>query len=387
MMKNIKKSKYFTFISIAVFFFSLMIFLTVLISDRMINHNIYLYLNSVSSKIRAQAAILLKERNTGNLNDAVRDLTGLALADLTDEPLIRLNIYDKNKNILTSIGQNAELEEAADWKTMTYPDIFMVSTEHFSEEKCLFQVMTIRFNNEPAGYLEFFYSRDRVQNLLFNERILLFLTVFLISFFIMFFLIVMITGYIKRISFYENNALLTTVDPLTGMHTKEEFTRQLKKELDRIERTGSDATLLTCDVDNFLDINERYGFDFGDLVLKNLSRIVSENFRNFDILGRFGGDELMIFMIDAGEEEGMKAAERLRQSVQENKYYYESNEITVTVSIGIASTQEVRSLSAGQQEKNYSLFRTLIFNSLNALARSKRKGKNSVTIHTELLNS
>jgi len=156
----------------------------------------------------------------------------------------------------------------------------------------------------------------------------------------------------------------------------------MKKEFDRIERKGGTSALLTLDIDNFLEINDKYGFEFGDLILKTISKILKDIFRNFDIIGRFGGDEIMVLMVDASEEDGFIAAERCRVAIQENKFYYETKEITVTVSIGVASF--VKDINKEENTLSKNVLRNITFDSLNALARAKRNGRNRVVKYSDL---
>ena len=145
---------------------------------------------------------------------------------------------------------------------------------------------------------------------------------------------------------------------------------------------GRISTLLTLDIDNFLEVNDKFGFEFGDLILKTISKILKDIFRNFDIIGRFGGDEIMILMVDSSEEDGFIAAERCRVAIQENKFYYETQEIAITVSVGVASSIKDKDKYNNLSSNN--ILRNITFDSLNALARAKRTGRNKVIKYSDL---
>ena len=125
-------------------------------------------------------------------------------------------------------------------------------------------------------------------------------------------------------------------DSLTGLFNRAYLDEALPRELARCMRDGSTIALLILDVDHFKDVNDTYGHDIGDLVLKEVARLVGGIVRAGDIPCRFGGDEIVAVMPGAPEAEVAGVAERIRQRVSEERFGDERIHLAVTVSVGFA---------------------------------------------------
>ncbi len=248
-------------------------------------------------------------------------------------------------------------------------------------------IMEIKFSIKETIHFNIIYDLYYISTNYFQYKREIFLIVSILSFMILFFLSIMILNLQRRLTIAEAyiNELKTT-DEDTGLLSKDQFLKLFKKEVERIQRTSGKVTLLTIDIDNFLIINQKYGYDFGLIILQTVSKIIESNFRNFDLISRFGDDEFMVLMVDSDESNGFEAAERCRNAIEENKFYYEGKEeVTITVSIGIADSQtSFESSKRHPSESGPNFFRTILFNSLNALARAKRDGRNRIVKYTEL---
>ena len=125
-------------------------------------------------------------------------------------------------------------------------------------------------------------------------------------------------------------------DSLTGLFNRAYLDEALPRELARCDRDGSTIALLILDVDHFKIVNDTYGHDTGDLVLKGVARLVRGIVRAGDLPCRFGGDEVVAVMPGASEAEAVGVAERIRQRVNEEKFGDGSVQLSVTVSVGFA---------------------------------------------------
>ena len=123
------------------------------------------------------------------------------------------------------------------------------------------------------------------------------------------------------------------------------------------------------DIDHFKKINDTYGHQAGDEVLKNLSLHLKANLRDTDILARFGGEEFIILLAQTEENPGFIVAERLRDSIENMTTIFEDKEIRITISIGLAFSKYFDSLNA------------IIQGADDALYQSKENGRNRVTIY------
>jgi diguanylate cyclase (GGDEF)-like protein len=90
------------------------------------------------------------------------------------------------------------------------------------------------------------------------------------------------------------------------------------------------------DLDHFKNVNDTYSYHQGDIVLKGTARIIRRNFRSFDIISRYGGEEFAIILIDASLDDAFVVAERLRKKIENEVYNNEITDISTTISIGLA---------------------------------------------------
>jgi two-component system cell cycle response regulator len=139
-----------------------------------------------------------------------------------------------------------------------------------------------------------------------------------------------------------NNALLqalSTTDPLTGLPNHRALQTLLEQECDRARRYGHPLSLLFFDGDRFKQVNDRYGHAIGDVVLRELGERVRSVMRAGDTVGRFGGEEFLVFLPETDLQEAKNVAERLRSAVAALPLASHDVEggIAVTVSIGVAS--------------------------------------------------
>jgi len=129
-------------------------------------------------------------------------------------------------------------------------------------------------------------------------------------------------------------------DELTGLLNRRGFMDRLKSEMARAERGTENIGLLMIDIDYFKNLNDTYGHQFGDLVLKEVTRAISENTRKYDITGRYGGEEIIVALPGRNltEEKMKRVAENIRNAVAALRFKspdgLDSNSVSVTVSIG-----------------------------------------------------
>jgi len=126
-----------------------------------------------------------------------------------------------------------------------------------------------------------------------------------------------------------------THDHLTKLFNRQKFTDELEKELTRENRYVHGLCLMMLDIDNFKNINDSYGHDIGDVVLKDISKTILHSIRSTDYACRWGGEEFMVLFPETHLDDGYNIAELIRKNIEEYKNNTFSNPITV--SIGIAN--------------------------------------------------
>ena len=130
---------------------------------------------------------------------------------------------------------------------------------------------------------------------------------------------------------------LSRLDGLTQVNNRKFVTEALEVETYRSLKFHRWFNVLFVDIDDFKSINDRYGHVFGDFVLQQTAQVLRSGLRPSDILGRFGGDEFVIGLIDTDDETARRIAERLRLKIALTPCQSHDQTASVTVSIGLAS--------------------------------------------------
>jgi diguanylate cyclase (GGDEF)-like protein len=125
-------------------------------------------------------------------------------------------------------------------------------------------------------------------------------------------------------------------DPLTGLLTRAWLEEELPGLMDRSLRSGGEITCLFLDVDNFKSINDRFGHQIGDDVLVGVSRLLMVSVRDTDACVRFGGEEILLFLVGSNETQGLEVAERTRRAIATHDWTRTAPGLKVTASFGIA---------------------------------------------------
>jgi diguanylate cyclase (GGDEF)-like protein len=113
-------------------------------------------------------------------------------------------------------------------------------------------------------------------------------------------------------------------------------------ELDRAERMGGPLSVVMVDIDHFKKINDQFGHPAGDVVLRSVASRLSEAVRVYDSVGRLGGEEFIMVLPGCDARLGMVVAERLRRTLAAERVSTARGPVKVTVSLGVASTNEFR---------------------------------------------
>ena len=148
-----------------------------------------------------------------------------------------------------------------------------------------------------------------------------------------------------------------------------------KREFELIKRvkSSSDLSILMIDLDHFKEVNDNYGHDFGDYVLKSFACILRESLRETDISARYGGEEFVILLPHTDLEGANLLAEKMRKKVEKNLFESDGHSMNITISIGVATYQTHKPLTASE----------MVTFADRALYRAKARGRNQVRIYNE----
>ena len=125
-------------------------------------------------------------------------------------------------------------------------------------------------------------------------------------------------------------------DALTGLANRRAFDEHLSQLLAHADRFGHSLSLVLVDVDHFKNVNDTWGHEAGDLVLKAIAQTLQDGVRAVDICARFGGEEIALLLPQTALGGAAELADRLRQRVSEQPVMWQGNDIKVTVSCGVA---------------------------------------------------
>ena len=159
---------------------------------------------------------------------------------------------------------------------------------------------------------------------------------------------------------------LYLTDKLTGLYNRFKIDKELSSQKDNIDRNDSySCGLILIDIDYFKSINDTLGHLVGDCILKDISKLLKNNLRKTDIIGRWGGEEFLIILPFTSKDIAKKVAENLRVLIEENNFSYKMNR-KITISIGVTEFSKSKSVED-----------TLLLVD-NLLYKAKENGRNRV---------
>lgn len=139
-----------------------------------------------------------------------------------------------------------------------------------------------------------------------------------------------------------NNKLeqISRTDRLTELNNRGFWEESFQLEFDRCKRYKTVSSALIFDIDHFKKVNDTYGHQAGDEVIRKTAEMVRNMIRKTDVAGRYGGEEFVIYLPNTAAENAKIFAERLRQNIQKMEVKYEALHIKITISIGICEFHE-----------------------------------------------
>ena len=132
-------------------------------------------------------------------------------------------------------------------------------------------------------------------------------------------------------------------DFLTNIANKKALEDELKKQENVYKRYKTNYSVVFFDIDHFKNINDTYGHDAGDVILKSLGLLFRRYARDIDMIGRFGGEEFVAILPNTDKKGAYQFADKLRKIIEKTKFMYKKTRIRVSVSGGVASRNEVNS--------------------------------------------
>jgi diguanylate cyclase (GGDEF)-like protein len=161
---------------------------------------------------------------------------------------------------------------------------------------------------------------------------------------------------------------LALTDPLTKIYNRRYLDLYMENATSLFQRKEQPMTLILFDIDYFKAINDTFGHNAGDMVLKKVCRVIKEIIRASDVFIRTGGEEFLIFLPNCTLEKGIKFAERIRKTVEETDFVYKEKQIFVTISVGVSEYSKEKDLNEFIEKADQALY------------QAKETGRNKVVV-------
>jgi diguanylate cyclase (GGDEF)-like protein len=174
---------------------------------------------------------------------------------------------------------------------------------------------------------------------------------------------------LERARLFQEVQNLALTDPLTGLYNRRALFELSRMEFSRAERTNRPISCMMLDLDHFKEINDNFGHQTGDHILQEFARRCKHAVRDMDLVGRYGGEELLIVLPETDITTALQIAERTRSTVAAIPMKVADRQLRVTVSIGVSSKDE-----------NTEYLETLIARADQAMYIAKHKGRDRVAV-------
>jgi len=171
---------------------------------------------------------------------------------------------------------------------------------------------------------------------------------------------------------YTEKEFMSVLDGLTGLYNRRQLEISLEQEFNRTKRHPADFSLAILDIDFFKKVNDTYGHQYGDYVLKTVADLMKQAFRKTDLLYRYGGEELVMIMPETNIEGAVIPVQRLRNMIEQYDFEYNGVKTKVTVSVGVTMNYPQLLTTAD-----------ILKSADEALYRAKEGGRNRVIIHEQ----
>lgn len=294
------------------------------------------------------------------------------LVDKNEEYKKLKTIFDSQENMISIIKDNKVID--ANKKFYDYFNINDLSHfddvhifDYFLEEPGLIEKSELVSSPCWAEYIKGLHEIDRIVKVKNSEGVVktfsLYIEVYIEhenSYILTFTDITLLK---EKVNLLEYQA---THDTLTGTYNRNKFYEMFEKEIRRNQRYHHNLSIILLDIDHFKEINDNYGHQIGDEVLKAIPQILHTCIREHDVLARWGGEEFMILLPETTIDNAFKVAEKIRSKIE--KQTFTKRYLHITSSFGVSSLKEDDTTE------------NLIHRADNALYKSKHSGRNLVSM-------
>ena len=176
----------------------------------------------------------------------------------------------------------------------------------------------------------------------------------------------------------EKLKVVSTTDELTGLHNRKYLNERLEQEISRARRYGNSLSCLLFDLDFFKVVNDIYGYEWGDVLLRSIADKLKQLIRKEDILTRYGDEEFLLILPNTSEDNAFLFAERFRREIERMEFIPagEEERHPITISGGISTYPCIQ---GAEEDAN-----TIIRYAEHALYNAKKRGKNKIVQFSQI---
>ena len=176
----------------------------------------------------------------------------------------------------------------------------------------------------------------------------------------------------------EKLKIVSTTDELTGLHNRKYLNERLEQEISRARRYGNSLSCLLFDLDFFKVVNDIYGYEWGDVLLRSIADKLKQLIRKEDVLTRYGDEEFLLILPNTSEDNAFLFAERFRREIERMEFIPagEEERHPITISGGISTYP---CIEGAEEDAN-----TLIRYAEHALYNAKKRGKNKIVQFSQI---
>ena len=176
----------------------------------------------------------------------------------------------------------------------------------------------------------------------------------------------------------EKLKFVTTTDELTGLHNRKYLNERLEQEISRAKRYGNSLSCLMFDLDFFKVVNDIYGYEWGDVLLRSIADKLKQLIRKEDVLTRYGDEEFVLILPNTSEDNAFLFAERFRRDIERMEFIPagEEERHPITISGGISTFP---CIAGAEEDAN-----TIIRYAEHALYNAKKRGKNKIVQFSQI---
>lgn len=191
-------------------------------------------------------------------------------------------------------------------------------------------------------------------------------------------LVVRINSLLKIKELHDKINEVSTTDELTGLHNRKYLQERLDAEISRARRYKTPLSCLLFDIDFFKVVNDMYGYEWGDVLLRNLSDKLKQMVRKEDVLTRYGDEEFILILPNTSEDNAFLFGERFRRDIEKMEFIPagEEERHPITVSGGISTYPCLKNV---EEDAN-----TIIRYAEHALYNAKKRGKNKIVQFSQI---